>query len=62
VIGGVSYPLLAWPLDVLPCLVCWRLIVGVPLLLMSTRGMLAVCERCVAASGFMEALRIGEWT
>jgi hypothetical protein len=56
---GVTYPLYAWFLDVMPCLVCWRLIVGVPLLLFGSQGVLAFCHRCFEARGLGQFLRIG---
>jgi hypothetical protein len=56
---GVVYPLYEWFLDVMPCLACWKLIVGVPLLLFGSQGVLAFCHTCFQARGLGPFLQIG---
>src|SRR5262245_33492980 len=56
---GVTYPLYDWCLDVAPYLACWRLIVGAPLLLFGSQGMLAFCQGCFEARGLGQFLQIG---
>jgi hypothetical protein len=56
---GVTYPLYDWFMDVVPCLACWRLIVGVPLLLFGSQGVLAFCQTCLHERGLGAFLQLG---
>jgi len=61
---GVRYPLYGGMAEVYPCVACWRLIVGVPLLLFESNrvgasGAVAFCHGCVEARGLWQMLESG---
>lgn len=56
---GQRYDTLTWHLDVLPCVSCARLLVGVPLLLFDPEGdwLLSFCGSCAKQFGLAASLR-----
>jgi hypothetical protein len=57
-INSLHYVTLTWHLDVLPCVPCERLMVGVPLLLCPAEGewLLSFCWSCAKQWGIPKAM------
>ncbi len=53
-LGGQTYQLLDWYLDVMACCGCERLMVGVPLLIFPEGGILALCWSCAKQWGILD--------